>query len=1024
MSSLIIAVGGTGKSVAAVYLRLAKFFGRPADVLVVDMLFENEEIDKQLDKEGIKQSQFMTPWPGGTRALTGVQFAKVIGLDDGTVARPVAETLFTEEELNTLVEKGMNARPIVGATVATRKFWGGTPDTQLEQFRERIGRYTDVFVVGSITGGTGSGVMPTLGKWLTEDCNRPPHGLLLLPWISIGAGSGDGPSDAVMQANAHAVLSYLREVDPATNPRTRGPAPFKDYVLLGLPDRLEPGQSATAAEHPLHLVAATYLLYYDEILTRNPAVQSGPFYLEIAPGGLRPGEMRPKREFSLEQAINRQHWHREALLDMAGQKPDEAWDYLVPPRADKWLAWPALRETVRGLAVLSEGRGARRKVWAEMRARFAAEAQAVKERLEWFSSILSRDTYHLVYDVSMVDLEKQAGGYERQALHEASKVGVPNLNSKVAWTEAAREAADHISHDIFARLARLATERITAGGGAIKSKVGSSTVFLPSGVHNSSGGVTDIERKQLTNLDALIEKYTGSAEAINMPDPQARRFQFGLTLGEALELYLRDPTRPRNKWEESEPLAQFRALLEGVIFGRLQLRLFDLDSFGFRSAFERRILGVLVDEQGAVYGGTDLETLFFPAPEAWDEFRGPLRQLAAANATLRDTDAGRYARALLKKFRETFGHDNRPLWLRMIDEYLHQHEPPTAIDEARLSAGWKHVGPVQLRMPDNRHDVRYLPVYDPDFVAGATLALSGEFAPRDGEIQLRVNNSDAGRIAYPQLKSGSVTLRLMGAGGISLLAAARQLAGGRGAQINYAQLRQYCNALLGDGSARAAAADVLANPFRYPDVIRLPFQQDGLLAEYLIQGVGIDARYGRQFLEAVRGRGVTALPDLPPGQQPPISVRETDRTYYFVDESRAVYVERYEGRVVEELSLLGQALWHVFVGEAAQVQERQLFIAPKEITLEPGVVIEANSVILEYGGARLIPGDKVRVSGPNQQKRAAELRCLASRLRQQGVDPLLKAAAEAWLASLGLNPAPGECARVQLNLGGKMWWRP
>ncbi|MGB7925484.1 MAG: tubulin-like doman-containing protein [Pyrinomonadaceae bacterium] len=1013
MSKLIIAVGGTGKSVAAVYLRLAKFFDKPADVLIVDMLFGNEEIDKQLDKEGIKQGNFMTPWPGGTQSLDGVTFSKVVGLDDGIVERPVAQALFAESELNTLVEKGMNARPIVGATVATRKFWGGAPDTQLKNFAQRVAGYTDVFVVGSITGGTGSGVMPTLGKWLREDCGRPAHGVLFLPWISIGAGTGDGPSDPVMQANAHAVLSYLREVDPATNPHTRSPAPFKDYVLLGLPAGLAPGHSATAAEHPLHLVAATYLLYFDEIMTRNPEEHSGPYYLEVTAGGLRPGDMQPTRGFSLEQAINRQYWYREAMLHMGEQRPDEAWDYAVPPLADKWLAWPALRETVRELSSRSGGRGVRGKVWEEMRKYFIEEAQNAKERLQWFGSILSRDTGHLAYNVSMEELEKQAGGYQRLALSDASKTGMPNLDAKVEWMEATRKAAALISKNIFAKLRQRAENNITAGGGAAKDKAGSSTVFLPPGVHNAEGGVKDIELKPLKKLDKLIEKYTSNVEAINMPDPQARRFQFGLTLNIALREYLRDPSRPRNKWEEIEPLAQFTALLEGVIFGKLHLQLFDLEEFGFRPGFERRVLGVLVDSAGEVCGGTDPETLFFPAPEAWDEARGPLRRLAAANVTQRDTEAGRYARALLKQFRGTFAPQDPPLWLKIIDEYLHQHQPPQSVDEVRLRAGWKQVGPIHLRMMDNKTDARYLPVYEPGYVSGATLALSGEFAPRDDEIQLRVNSSDVGRIAYPRIARGGVSLRLMGAGAISLLAGTRQLATGSGPQINYAQLLQYCDALLGDGTVRADTRSVQSDPFKYPDAIRLPFQQDGQLADYFLNsGGGTDGRYGQQFLESARGTGVATLPDLAPGQQPPVVVNGAADTYYFVDTNRAVYVERYNGRDIKELSLLGQALWHIFVGEATQIPERQLFIDA------------GGNVVLEYGGARLSPGQHITLSQPNPQMRAADLRCLAWRLAQPGGDPLLKEAAKAWLGYFNLKTTPGECVRSQFDLGSRKWWRP
>ncbi len=401
MRSLIIAVGGTGKSVAAVYLMLSRFFGKPSDVLVVDMLFENEEIDTQLDREGIKQEDFMTPWPGGATSVSGVRFAEIIGLTSGDVAEPVAKALFREDELNTLVEKGMNARPIVGATIAMRKFFGSQTDSQLDDLRRRVAQYTDVFVVGSITGGTGSGVMPTLGQWLTEKCGKPVHGILFLPWIKIGAGAGDGPSDADLQANAHAVLSYLKQVDPATNQFAAGPAPFKDYVIVGNPENLEPDTSATSASHPLNLVAATYLVYFDEILTRNPEVQSGPYYLELTSAGIKASEMRPTRGFSLEQAINRQHWFTTVLNSMSDQKPDGAWDLAVPPLAASWLAWRALRASVRGLCLMSEGRSARHDVWKEMSKYFSEQGAVANSRLAQFTSIISRDKQRLVYDVSM-----------------------------------------------------------------------------------------------------------------------------------------------------------------------------------------------------------------------------------------------------------------------------------------------------------------------------------------------------------------------------------------------------------------------------------------------------------------------------------------------------------------------------------------------------------------------------------------------------------------------------------------------
>src|SRR5882672_1510445 len=460
MPNLIIVVGGTGKSVAAVYLRLARFFGQPADILVIDMPFGGEEIDKQLDQLGVKQADFITPWPGGTTSLEGVKFAKVIGLDSGDVARPVAKALFAEDELDILVEKGMNARPIVGATVAMRKFWGSQQDPQLSDLRQRVAQYNDIFLVGSIAGGTGSGVMPTLGRWLTEVCHKRVHGILFLPWINIGAGVGDGPSDAVMQANAHAVLSYLKQVDPATNPLADGQAPFQDYVVLGNPSNLEPDTSATSASHPLNLLAATYLLYFGELQNRNPKEQAGPFYLEITSGGMRPSDMQPTRGFTLEQAVNRQYWYEAVLNSMANQKADEAWDWPTPPGVANWLAWRALRESVRGLAVRSEGYSARTKVWKEISAYFHQNANDTGNGIAQFGTVISRDVHHLVYNVSMEEMEDQAKGYERRALRAVRRVQVPNFNENVSWQDAARGAAEIIALKSFNLLENLASTSI------------------------------------------------------------------------------------------------------------------------------------------------------------------------------------------------------------------------------------------------------------------------------------------------------------------------------------------------------------------------------------------------------------------------------------------------------------------------------------------------------------------------------------------------------------------------------------
>ncbi len=95
MSNLVIAVGGTGKSVGLVYLKLAKFFGKPFDLLILDVPFGREkEIDDQLNVEGVQPADFMTAWRHGTQAQGNNTFLKVIGLPPGHSGQPVAKALF------------------------------------------------------------------------------------------------------------------------------------------------------------------------------------------------------------------------------------------------------------------------------------------------------------------------------------------------------------------------------------------------------------------------------------------------------------------------------------------------------------------------------------------------------------------------------------------------------------------------------------------------------------------------------------------------------------------------------------------------------------------------------------------------------------------------------------------------------------------------------------------------------------------------------------------------------------------
>jgi hypothetical protein len=998
MAKLIIGVGGTGKSVSLVFLKLARFFDMQSDVLIIDMPFQRERgIDDQLNQEGVEQSDFITPWAGGAIALGGATFARVIGLAQGDIAQPVANALFASDELGTLVEDGMNCRPIVGATIAMRKFWRSQQDAQLDNLQQRIGQYNDVFLVAGITGGTGAGVTPSLARWLTEVCRKRVHGVLLLPYADLGAGAGTGPNNAAQDANAYASLSYLDQLS------SNGTNIFQDYLVIGRPENVEAASGTITADHPLHLLAATYIVYYDEFLRRNPQQVAGPFYLEVKASGLRESEIRSERGLSLAHGIYSHLWYQDVLRTLAGQKPDQSWDIMAPPFVASLLAWPVLRESVRDIAA-SGGYGTRGRVWNIIRNHFLEEAESIRRRIEHFEAITSRDIQHAVYNISWERLRQEAGATVGRARRAAKRVGKPNIDRVVDTQDSAIAAASTIGTRVKQELSPLSMS-IARRGEQQAPIQGSSTVFLPPGVHNPAGPPS-IERRPLTNLTALIQQYQGIGEAVNMPDPQARRYQFAKQLDDALDRYSHHATPNKASWDADDALAQFTALLEGVIFGKLQISLYDLSEYGFISSYERRTLGVLIDRNGNVSGGTDPETLFFPAPESWRAQGGSLRQLSDENGVYRDANAGRLARVLMRNFRDSFGTGpERPIWLRAIDEYLRVYTPPTQVDEIALKAGWKQVGPTYLRMPNRSISEKYLPVYDSNFADLAASALGSSYFLHDSSIRLETNSQEIGSINYPQDIRAGLTQKLMGAGCIHLTGAANQLLG-TFSKVNYSELYQKCQSLI--NGVNPSLDSILADPFNYPDIVRLPFQQDGFVAEYLLQGNLENHRFSQRFLDMMRGRGIGAAPAPAPGERIPHMVKNGD--HYFVDEGGLIYVERFQGKHVKDLTLLGQALWMIFVGEAIRVQNEDKFVDA------------GGRVILELVGKRFVTG--AYLEQPDEVMRAADLRALVSYKDRSNISPLFKESVTIWLSHFDLNPSPAQSVRRTIEIGERSWGQP
>lgn len=1001
MSKLIIGIGGTGKSVSLVYLKLAKFFGVQNKVLIIDMPFGRESIDHQLNKEDVEQSDFITPWAGGAIGLNNATFAEIIGLKEGEIDQPVAHALFSNTELETLVEDGMNCRPIVGATIAMRKLWHPKADEHLTNLRQKIGQYKDIFLVSSITGGTGAGVGPSLARWLTEVCRKDVHGILLLPYADIGAGAGEGPNNAKQDENAYAALSYLEQL------RNNNQSPFQDFAVIGLPDRANPASGTVTADHPLHILAATYIIYYDEFLRRTPEKQGGPFYLEVKADGLRESEIEPNRGQTFAHGIYNHLWYQNVLQKIANQKPDQSWDITVPPLVSNRLAWRALRESVRDISVASGGYNVRGRVWNEMRKLFRDEATSTKARIDHFEAITARDTNHIVYNINWDRLKQEAESTLKRAKKVAKTISKPNIDRVVDTRDSAVAASKDISNQIINKFVDL-SRSISKRGEQQTTIQGSSTVFLPAGIHNPAGS-DNIDRKPLTNFHALIQRYQGADEGVNMPDPQARRYQFVNLLEQALSRYIQRQTPNKEMWNADATLSQFMALLEGVIFGKLHIKLFDLSEFGFVSAPDRRVLGVLIDDAGNVHGGTDPDTLFFPSPDVWQDQNALLKRLSDENGPHREREEGILARSLIKKFRDSFDISvHKPLWYRALDEYLRLFTPPNLVDEFKLKEGWKQCGPITLRMPTKSVEEKYIPVYENKFTSLATSALSGNFAHQDNFIRLEVHNQEMGAIYYPQSVRAGLSQKQMGAGLINLSSSAGNSINAF-EKIRYSELHQQCQGLI--YSVNPSFHDIQIHPYNYPDAVRLPFLQDGFVAEYLLHGGVENGRYSRRFLDMMRGRGIALPPTPTPGHSYPHGIKNGD--HYFVDVDGIIYVEKYQGKEVKELSLLGQALWMIFIGEVKKLQNTEDRFHDK-----------SGNLVLECIGKRYLTGQLLTLEQPNEALKAADLRGISYYKAHENISELFREAIDTWLGYFNLNPLSASIARRRIDIGDNIWGQP
>lgn len=272
MSDLLIAVGGTGQHVALAVSRLV-FLGAlpPLELATIDA-DDSQELSTSLRTFG------QTVEPGySTHPLTE-RAEKIYPPYDKTakqdpefqdlfldaqldpVHRDIFEVCFDEVSARIHVKDGMFGRPSVGAAI-----FAHNTDTMLKAVFERINLANNIFIAGSVVGGTGAGLIHQLVKKIDARRHRI-YGLIFLRWFNVPRGAAKQTiDDNTQDRNMRYGLDYFfRDTRPL----------LKAALLIGLPDHppdakaapitLEAGKT-DEKKHYLHLTAAYGLLRIQKI---------------------------------------------------------------------------------------------------------------------------------------------------------------------------------------------------------------------------------------------------------------------------------------------------------------------------------------------------------------------------------------------------------------------------------------------------------------------------------------------------------------------------------------------------------------------------------------------------------------------------------------------------------------------------------------------------------------------------------------------------------------------------------------
>ena len=266
MSQVLIGVGGSGQHIVLAYLRVLALGNATAahvpHVFLIDADAQLEQNQgrqsqlvshikqlhdqlKQIDQDPQqKPAEFEIIRPYNTTLASSSEVkVKDIVLGKTQHAPLEVQAFFNQDDLDIKLSEGMHANPKVGSTVFGEKLAncmkGGiiSLDDSSRQVSEQFGRLfaphvtgsqarpLQVVIVGSVFGGTGSGIIPTLARNLSSvlgSGNVAITTVTTLPWFSLKAGAngqqGSALNESRLQRNtSFALRNFQKQLNTQDN---------------------------------------------------------------------------------------------------------------------------------------------------------------------------------------------------------------------------------------------------------------------------------------------------------------------------------------------------------------------------------------------------------------------------------------------------------------------------------------------------------------------------------------------------------------------------------------------------------------------------------------------------------------------------------------------------------------------------------------------------------------------------------------------------------------------------------------